>query len=124
MWLSSATPKIFATGRTPSSSGSIPGAGFTTNTATRPDSYHYRGWPLRFSNLRGPAMNNVDANIRKLWPLKDRGATIEVRGEALNAFNRARFANPNTDRFNTAFGQITATANYARQIQAVFRLNF
>ena len=50
--------------------------------------------------------------------------TIEVRGEALNAFNRARFANPNTDRFNTAFGQITATANYARQIQAVFRLNF
>ena len=69
-------------------------------------------------------MNNVDANIRKLWALQERGATIEVRAEALNAFNRALFANPNTDQFNSAFGQITTTANYARQIQAVLRLNF
>jgi hypothetical protein len=99
-------------------------AGFTTNTATRPASYHYRSWPLRFSNVRGPAMNNVDANLRKLWRLNERGGSIEIRAEALNAFNRTMFANPNTDQFNSAFGQITATANYARQIQAVLRLNF
>ena len=28
------------------------------------------------------------------------------------------------DQFNSAFGQITATANYPRQIQAVFRFSF
>ena len=99
-------------------------AGFTTNTATRPASYHYRSWPFRFSNLRGPAMNNVEASVNKKWRLNERGAELQVRGEALNAFNRVLFANPNTDQFSTAFGQITSTANYARQIQAVVRLNF
>ena len=34
------------------------------------------------------------------------------------------FANPNTDQFNSAFGQITSTANYPRQIQVVLRMNF
>jgi hypothetical protein len=100
------------------------GAGFTRDTATRPASYHYRTWPFRFANVRGPAMNNVDLSINKRWKLNERGTELQLRGEGLNAFNRVQFANPNTDQFNTAFGQITGAANYPRQIQAVLRLNF
>jgi hypothetical protein len=32
--------------------------------------------------------------------------------------------NPNTDQFNSAFGQINNSANYPRQIQVVLRANF
>jgi hypothetical protein len=49
---------------------------------------------------------------------------LQIRGEALNAFNHPQFGAPNMDQFSTAFGQITATANYPRQVQAVFRLTF
>lgn len=99
-------------------------AGFTRNTATRPASYHYRTWPFRFSNVRGPAMNNIDLSVNKRWKLTEKGPEIQLRGEGLNAFNRVLFQNPNTDQFNTAFGQIIGSANYARQIQVVLRLSF
>jgi hypothetical protein len=69
-------------------------------------------------------MNNVDLSINKRWKLNERGTEVQLRGEGLNAFNRVLFANPNTDQFNSAFGQITGAANYPRQIQAVLRLNF
>ena len=61
-------------------------------------------------------MNNVDASINKRWRLNQRGAELQLRGEALSACNRAMFGNPNTGQFNSAFGQITATANYPHQI--------
>jgi hypothetical protein len=99
-------------------------SGFTRNTATRPAAYHYRTWPFRFSDVRGPYMNNVDLSVNKRWKLTEKAAELQFRGEALNAFNRTHFGNPNTDQFNTLFGQIAVTANYPRQIQAVLRLNF
>jgi hypothetical protein len=99
-------------------------AGFTRNTATRPAAYHYRTWPFRFSNVRGPAMNNVDASVNKKWRLNEHGVEVQLRGEALNAANRTMLGNPNTDQFSTLFGQISATANYARQIQVVLRASF
>ena len=69
-------------------------------------------------------MNNVDASVNKKWRLSERGAEAQLRGEALNAANRTMLQNPNTDQFNTLFGQSTATANYARQIQVVVRVSF
>jgi len=98
-------------------------AGFTRNSATRP-SYHYRTWPFYLSSLRRDASNNVDLSINKRFRLSERGAEFQIRGEALNAFNHPMFAAPNMDQFSTAFGQVTATANYPRQIQAVFRISF
>jgi hypothetical protein len=99
-------------------------AGFTRNTSTRPASYHYRTWPFRFSNVRGPALTNLDLSINKRWRLNERGREIQLRGEALNAFNHALFANPQTDQFNSGFGQITSTANYPRQVQIMIRASF
>jgi hypothetical protein len=98
-------------------------AGFTRNTATRP-SYHYRTWPLYFSNLRRDPMNNVDLSINKRWRLGERSRDLQLRGEALNGFNRPQFGGPQMDQFNSGFGQITATANYARQVQVVVRFGF
>ena len=98
-------------------------AGFTRASSTRP-SYHYRTWPFYFSSLRRDAMNNVDFSINKRWRLNERGAEVQLRAEALNGFNHPQFANPQMDQFNSAFGQITATANYPRQVQAVLRFSF
>ena len=98
-------------------------AGFATNAAQRPAS-HYRTWPFRFSNVRGPAMNNIDASINKKVRLTESGWELQIRGEATNAFNRPLFGGPNTDQFAAGFGQITTTANYQRQLQFVARLSF
>ena len=98
-------------------------AGFTRNSSTRP-SYHYRTWPFYLSSLRRHSSNNVDLTISKRFRLSERGVDFQIRGEALNAFNHPLFGAPNMDQFSTAFGQITATSNYPRQIQAVFRLTF
>jgi hypothetical protein len=69
-------------------------------------------------------MNSVDLSVNKRWRLNERGAEVQFRGEALNAFNRVLFANPTTDQFNTAFGQINGSVNYPRQIQVVVRASF
>jgi hypothetical protein len=98
-------------------------AGFTRSSTTRP-SYHYRTWPFYLSSLRRDSSNTVDLSINKRWRLNERGMEVQLRGEALNAFNHPQFAAPQMDQFNSAFGQITATANYPRQVQAVFRFSF
>jgi hypothetical protein len=98
-------------------------AGFTKASSTRP-SYHYRTWPFYFGNLRRDRMQNYDMSVNKRFRLNERGMEVQVRGEALNALNHAQFAGPQMDQFNAAFGQITATANYPRQIQAVVRFSF
>jgi hypothetical protein len=98
-------------------------AGFTKASSTRP-SNHYRVWPFRFANVRGDALNNVDLSLSKRWRLHEGRTELQLRGDALNAFNHPTFALPQMDQFNSAFGQITATLNYARQVQVMVRLSF
>jgi hypothetical protein len=47
-----------------------------------------------------------------------------LRVDALNALNHPTMGLPQVDQFNSAFGQITATLNYARQVQATVRVAF
>jgi hypothetical protein len=98
-------------------------AGFTRNTSSRP-SNHYRTWPFRFANVRGDALNNVDLSLNKRWRLNEKGADVQLRADGLNAFNHPTLGLPQMDQFNSAFGQITATLNYARQIQVMLRVSF
>jgi hypothetical protein len=98
-------------------------AGFTTNSSSRP-SNHFRTWPLRFADVRGDALNNVDLSINKSWRLGERGAAVQFRVDSLNALNHPTMGLPQMDQFNSAFGQVTATLNYARQVQATFRATF
>jgi hypothetical protein len=97
-------------------------AGFTKNSSTRP-SNHFRTWPLRFSDVRGDALNNVDVSFNKNWRIAEK-ATAQLRLDALNALNHPTMGLPQMDQFNSAFGQVSATLNYARQVQATVRVTF
>jgi hypothetical protein len=98
-------------------------AGFSRSSATRPAN-HYRTFPMRFSDIRGAALSNVDISVNKRWRLNERGTDLQLRGDALNAFNHPTMGLPQMDQFNSAFGQVSATLNYARQIQAMVRMTF
>ena len=50
--------------------------------------------------------------------------TVQFRAEALNAFNRVQFANPNTTVTNSAFGRVSAQANTPRQVQFGLKILF
>jgi hypothetical protein len=99
-------------------------AGFLKDTATAPNtSYQLRYWPLRFSSIRADSTNNWDMSLLKNVLLRE-GVRIQFKAEFLNAFNHASFRAPVTDPYNLAFGQVTDTANYARQIQIALKLIF
>jgi hypothetical protein len=95
---------------------------FLTNAELRPQR-HYRSWPLRFGDLRTDATDNWDLSVIKKLKLADR-LELQLRGEFLNAFNHARFKSPNMDPYNKAFGQVSDTAAYPRQIQAGLKATF
>jgi len=50
-------------------------------SATRPAN-NYRTWPFRFGNLRGQALSS-GSSLRKRWRLNERGAELQVSGEAV-----------------------------------------
>ena len=52
------------------------------------------------------------------------GCALDGKGQTGRVKSAAMFAAPQMDQFNAAFGQVIATANYPRQIQAVFRFTF
>ena len=73
----------------------------------------------------GQAINNSDLSILKLIALgKDGRIGLQIRGEFLNAFNHTAFGLPNMDPYSLAFGQVTATAAYPRQVQLNAKLTF
>jgi hypothetical protein len=95
-------------------------AGFVTDS-TQALAYNVRSFPLRFSGIRGPGMNNWDLSVLKNTPVGER-ATLQLRGEFLNAMNRVWFGNPNTNPTSTAFGTITSEQGYMRRVQLGARL--
>lgn len=85
--------------------------------------------------LRGPGFVNFDVSAVKhhRWHVAGKSGAIEFRVEAFNVFNRANFSIPNRVVFagdhegesplSTA-GQITSTANAARQMQLGVKIKF
>ena len=106
-------------------------AGFETASARQLLSNQVRTWPFRFSQIRGPRMNNVDLALIKTTRITER-KNIEFRAEALNAANHPFFPNPNMtattaqSALDTGFGQISAStmSNYARRLQLTLKYNF
>jgi hypothetical protein len=85
--------------------------------------------------LRGPGFVNFDLSAVKhrSWHFAGKGGAIEFRVEAFNVFNRPNFSIPNRVVFAGASegeaplstaGQITSTANAARQIQLGVKIKF
>ena len=86
--------------------------------------------PYTFGNAgrsfgRGPSFFELDGALSKNFSWQERLKT-EFRAEILNLTNHSNFANPNTQRGNPSFGQITALAlgNQARIIQLGLRISF
>jgi Carboxypeptidase regulatory-like domain/TonB dependent receptor-like, beta-barrel len=82
-----------------------------------------RYFPSKTDGLRSPKLNLWDISVIKQIRLSDR-----VRGqfhvELLNAFNRAVYANPNTDPTNADFGKVTSQTNLPRDIQLAMKIVF
>lgn len=99
-------------------------AGFVTAAADQPVS-NVRTFPLRLSNVRTQAINNVDLSIIKKTQLWE-GKNLEFRGEFINAFNHVLLPAPTTGVTSAAFGQIVASnqANYPRRIQLTLKFVF
>src|SRR5438270_102343 len=82
-----------------------------------------RYFPSRIDGLRGQRLNLWDLSIVKQLPIKGR-VRAQLHAEFLNAFNRAVFANPNTDPTSADFGKVTSQNNLPRDIQLAVKLVF
>jgi hypothetical protein len=80
--------------------------------------------PRFFSNLRAPAVNNLDFSIQKEFklPLGEQGR-LRFRADAFNAVNHTEFNAPDVIS-DANFGRITATRVSARILQVGLHLYF
>jgi hypothetical protein len=72
-------------------------------------------FPNRLPGVRTIGRSNVNDSAMKYFRLSE-GAKLQIRVEAMNAFNRSQLAAPNTTPTSSLFGQITAVSSVARQI--------
>ncbi len=85
---------------------------------------NYRTFPLRFTGLRQDGWNNWDLSLFKNVKLRER-TNLQLRAEAVNAFNHAMFNAPNTAPVNTLFGTVNGTIwSEQRKITVAARLTF
>lgn len=99
-------------------------AGFVTASAAQPVA-NLRTFPLRLSNVRTDAINNIDLSVIKKTQILE-GKNLEFRAEFINAFNHPLLPAPNTNVTQASFGQIIASnqANYPRRIQLTVKFVF
>lgn len=101
-------------------------AGFNKVTAQQLGS-NVRTFPLRFDSVRTNTVNNVDLSIIKNVSLGG-SKRLQLRLEALNAFNHPLFPSPGNNLNPTAatFGSIVASTqqNYARRGQVTLKFIF
>jgi hypothetical protein len=99
-------------------------AGFVTASNAQPVA-NIRTFPLRLSNVRTDAINNIDLSVIKKTQLWE-GKNLEFRAEFINAFNHPLLPAPNTNVTQASFGQIIASnqANYPRRIQLTVKFVF
>jgi len=102
-----------------------------------PGAGHLRTLAYRFSNVRRDNINNVDLSLIKNTRINER-MRIQLRLEAINAFNHPYFQAPGTTRGSTTFGVVyrvnptngkidqvaSNQANYARRIQLGIKFIF
>jgi carboxypeptidase family protein len=96
---------------------------FDTSAFAQNAPYTFGNAPRTFG--RGPALATTDASLLKDFKIAEI-TTLQFRAEALNVFNHANLANPNTLFGNGAFGQVTGlqTGNQSRILQLALHLAF
>ena len=97
--------------------------------ALTPSPYVLGNATRNYSELRGPANYNENANVRKHFYFGDRFQGI-LQLDYFNLFNRTMFYPPDANKSDGTFGQVTqqgannANGPYNRQGQIQFRLEF
>ena len=96
---------------------------FDTSAFAQNPAFTFGNAPRTFG--RGPALATTDASLLKDFKIAEI-STLQFRAEALNVFNHANLANPNTQFGNGAFGQVTAlqSGNQSRILQLALHLAF
>jgi hypothetical protein len=80
-----------------------------------------RAFPTTFNNLRADGINAFNASMIKKFRFAER-KELQVRLEAFNVLNHAKFAAPNVSPTNSNFGLITSQTIDPRKIQMGVRL--
>jgi hypothetical protein len=82
-----------------------------------------RTFPSRLTGVRGKGINIWNGSAMKYFRVTER-MKLQFRCEWLNAANHSHFDVPNTTQTNTAFGIITGTVGYPRQVYFALKLLF
>jgi hypothetical protein len=90
-------------------------AGFVTAPAQQLANHLFTG-PLYYSGVRAGGVNTTDISVLRYIQLRER-MKLQIRAEALNAFNHPNFAPPNTTVTSAAFGTVNTEATFTRIIQ-------
>lgn len=97
---------------------------FERASARAPGAYHARVFPTRLNSVRGPSMNDWNANVQREFAFTER-FRLQLRFDALNLMNRTIFSQPDANPINTTFGSITSTTEAPnRYMQFQARLRF
>lgn len=75
-----------------------------------------------YDMLYGPNYVDTDLSAFKAFSVS-KNITLQLRGEAFNAFNKVNLSSPNSTKSSPAFGSISAAAA-PRILQLAFRLSF
>ncbi|HCC58875.1 MAG TPA: hypothetical protein DEQ47_16765 [Solibacterales bacterium] len=97
-------------------------AGFVTAPAQQLASHLFTG-PLYYSGIRSDGLNTTDLSVLRYIGLRET-MKLQIRAEALNAFNHPNFAPPNTSVTSSAFGTVNTESTFTRIIQFGVKLIF
>jgi hypothetical protein len=75
------------------------------------------------NSLRDNAFYGMNAGLHKAFPLWNEASNLDFRCEAFNALNAVNYNNPDSNRSDGGFGNITSFFP-PRQIQLALKLNF
>jgi hypothetical protein len=85
--------------------------------------YSFGDYPRNNGDARSPNYYNEDFSVLRNFPIYER-ATLQLKAEFLNAFNRHIFSVPDANPYDSNFGHVTGTIDVQRIIQFTARLNF
>jgi len=89
---------------------------FDTGAFSQPDAFTIGSMGPRSSNLRNDKVANWDLSLSKdFHPIEK--LRVQVRADALNAWNHPRFSGPNTSVTSGSFGVVSSQSNAPRQVQ-------
>jgi len=99
------------------------GSPFNSTTILRLSSSSLRTVPTTLDNLRHMPFTSVNLSLTKNFNMGE-GRKLQIRGEALNAFNHPYFIDLSADPTNAAFGLYSTQRNNPRDIQIGAKFTF